>query len=182
MLVHPFAPVYDENSEILILGTFPSVKSRENEFYYGHPQNRFWKMLAAVVKDKIPTSIDEKITFLHKHHIALWDVIASCEITGSADATITNATPNDIASLLKKAPIQKICCNGTKSWELFNKYFSPSKKHNEILQTTSQLVTIASASTQLQIPVVKLPSTSPANAVWRLEKLITTWECEINKK
>lgn len=156
MLSHPFAPVYDEYSEILILGTFPSVKSRENEFYYGHPQNRFWIMLAAIFKDDIPASIDEKITFLHQHHIALWDVIATCEITGSADATITNATPNDIATLLKKAPIRKICCNGTKSWELFQKYIQPDLEY--------------------KIPAVKLPSTSPANAVWTLEKLVAAWE------
>ena len=99
-----------------------------------------------------------KITFLHRHHIALCDVIATCEITGSADASITNATPNDIAGLLTKAPIRKICCNGTKSWELFQKYIQPSLEY--------------------KIPAVKLPSTSPANAVWTLEKLVTAWEKE----
>ncbi len=158
MLCHPFAPVYDEYSEILILGTFPSVKSRENQFYYGHPQNRFWKVLAEVFEDEVPSSIEEKINFLHQHHIALWDVIATCEITGSADATITNATPNDIATLLKKAPIRKICCNGTKSWKLFQKYIQPGMED--------------------KIPTVKFPSTSPANASWTLEKLIATWERE----
>lgn len=159
MLCHPFAPVYDENSEILILGTFPSVKSRENQFYYGHPQNRFWKVLAAVFKDDVLVSMDEKIQFLHRHHIALWDVIATCEITGSADASITNATPNDIAGLLKKAPIRKIYCNGTKSWELFQKYIQPGLEN--------------------KLPIVKLPSTSPANASWTLEKLVAAWEKEI---
>lgn len=158
MLCHPFVPVYDENSKILILGTFPSVKSRENQFYYGHPQNRFWKVLAEVFEDEVPSSIEEKINFLHQHHIALWDVIATCEITGSADATITNATPNDIATLLKKAPIRKICCNGTKSWELFQKYIQPGMED--------------------KIPTVKLPSTSPANASWTLEKLVAAWERE----
>ena len=204
MLSHPFAPVYDENSEILILGTFPSVKSRENEFYYGHPQNRFWKMLAAVFKDDVGkvknvsnvpaglasvpaemanaraccehmssgvsnmmvgsdplynATIDEKIQFLHQHHVALWDVIATCEITGSADASITNATPNDITGLLKKAPIRKICCNGTKSWELFQKYIQLGLEN--------------------KLPIVKLPSTSPANAVWTLKKLVAAWEREL---
>ena len=88
MLVHPFPPVYDAKSEILILGSFPSVKSRENMFYYGHPQNRFWRVLAAVYKSDVPQSIDEKVRFLLEHHIALWDVLASCEITGSADSSI----------------------------------------------------------------------------------------------
>lgn len=160
MPAHPFAPVFDEHSKILILGSFPSVKSRENQFYYGHPQNRFWKVLAAVFEDEVPSSIEEKINFLHQHHIALWDVIATCEITGSADATITNATPNDIAILLKKAPIRKICCNGTKSWELFQKYIQPGMED--------------------KIPAVKLPSTSPANAAWTLEKLVAAWENELS--
>lgn len=157
MLSHPFTPVYDEHAEILILGTFPSVKSRENEFYYGHPQNRFWKVLAAVFEDEVPASIDEKIQFLHQHHIALWDVIATCEITGSADSSITNATPNDIAGLLTKAPIRKICCNGTKAFELYKKYVEP----------------------QTARTAVKLPSTSPANAAWTQEKLVPAWEREL---
>lgn len=202
MFRHPFAPVYDENSKILILGTFPSVKSRENEFYYGHPQNRFWKVLAAVFKDEVPASIDEKIQFLHQHHIALWDVIATCEITGSADASITNATPNDIADLLTKAPILKICCNGTKAWELFQKYIQPgldnvAKLQTELkprdntpalrtklpledyaatLQKKLPLEEKYSEQDHVQIPAVKLPSTSPANAAWTLEKLVAAWE------
>lgn len=192
MLSHPFAPVYDEHSKILILGTFPSVKSRENEFYYGYPQNRFWKMLAAVFEDDVPASIEEKIQFLHQHHIALWDVIATCEITGSADASITNATPNDIVALLKKAPIRKICCNGTKSWELFQKYIQPRLDYAATLRTKLPLGDYAatsqsklpplekfSAQDQVQIPVVKLPSTSPANAVWTLEKLVAAWKREL---
>lgn len=188
MLTHPFAPVYDESSEILILGTFPSVKSRENEFYYGHPQNRFWKVLAAVFAStaggcanapsslKLHTAtIEEKIQFLHEHHIALWDVIASCEITGSADASITNATPNDIASLVTKAQIRKICCNGTKSWELFQKYISLKK--DTLLETKADCKLTATDNTQIEI--VKLPSTSPANAAWTLEKLISAWKKEL---
>lgn len=223
MLTHPFAPVYDENSEILILGTFPSVKSRENEFYYGHPQNRFWKVLAAVFANtaggsantaggsantaggsanktadyvntpddftntsavcantpdclKLHTAtIEEKIQFLHEHHIALWDVIASCEITGSADASITNATPNDIANLVTKAPIRKICCNGTKAWELFQKYINLKK--DTLLETKADFKLTAADNSQIEI--VKLPSTSPANAAWTLEKLISAWKKEL---
>lgn len=157
MLSHPFTPVYDEHAEILILGTFPSVKSRENQFYYGHPQNRFWKVLAAVFQDPVPVIIEEKKAFLLKYHIALWDVIATCEITGSADSSITNATPNDIAGLLTKAPIRKICCNGTKAFELYKKYVEP----------------------QTARTAVKLPSTSPANAAWTLDKLIAEWKKQL---
>lgn len=209
MLTHPFAPVYDENSEILILGTFPSVKSRENEFYYGHPQNRFWKVLAAVFANtaggsantaggsanatngcanktadyantpdclKLHTATSkEKKQFLHEHHIALWDVIASCEITGSADASITNATPNDIANLVTKAPIRKICCNGTKAWELFQKYINLKK--DTLLETKADFKLTAADNSQIEI--VKLPSTSPANAAWTLEKLISVWKKEL---
>lgn len=202
MLTHPFAPVYDESSEILILGTFPSVKSRENEFYYGHPQNRFWKVLAAVFANtaggsanatngcanktadysntpdclKLHTATSkEKKQFLHEHHIALWDVIASCEITGSADASITNATPNDIANLVTKAPIRKICCNGTKAWELFQKYINLKK--DTLLETKADFKLTAADNSQIEI--VKLPSTSPANAAWTLEKLISVWKKEL---
>ena len=150
---HPIEPVFDKNSEVLILGSFPSVKSREQMFFYGHPQNRFWRVMANVMSDELPKTIAEKKVFLLKNHIAVWDVIAQCDIDGSSDVSIKNAVPNNLSKILTVAPIKKICCNGTKAWELYNKY---------ILQTTG-------------IEAVKLPSTSPANAAWSLERLSRTW-------
>lgn len=153
---HTFEPIYDEKSTILILGSFPSVKSREISFYYGHPQNRFWKIMEKIYQTSFH-SIEEKKQFLHEHHIALWDVIQSCEIQGSSDASITNIEVNDIASLLQKTNIQKILVNGKKAEELYQKYLYP-KTH---------------------IPSISLPSTSPANATYSLERLIDIWEKEL---
>lgn len=151
---HTFQPVYDDKSKILILGTFPSVKSRENHFYYGHPMNRFWKVLSALVKTALPVTIEEKKNFLLEHHIAIWDVIQSCSITGSGDASIRDVIPNDFTELLKKAEIKKIYANGNKAYELYMKYvYSNTKKDIE-----------------------KLPSTSPANAGYSLEKLEEKWK------
>ena len=110
---HEFPPEWDAESRILILGSFPSVKSREEQFYYGHPQNRFWKVLAAVYAQEVPNTIEGKKGFLHRNHIALWDVIESCDIIGSADSSIKNAVPADVASLLQKAPISRIFVNGS---------------------------------------------------------------------
>jgi len=151
-MIHPFEPIFDSNSRILILGTFPSVKSREQNFYYGHPQNRFWKVLAAVFGDQVPETVQAKKEFLLRHNTALWDVIASCEITGSSDSSIKNAVPNDIAKILKTADIRQIFCNGSKAFDLYQKFLP-----------------------ELNVDAKKLPSTSPANAAWTLEKLIAEW-------
>lgn len=150
---HTFEPVYDTDSRILILGSFPSVKSREINFYYGHPKNRFWKVTAALVQEPVPQTIEEKREMLLKHHIALWDVIASCDIAGSSDSSIKNVTPNDMERILKQADIQCIFANGDKAYQLFHKY----------------------CAAQGQPPLVKLPSTSPANAAWNLERLTAAW-------
>ena len=150
---HPFDAIYDKNSKILILGSFPSVKSREQKFFYGHPQNRFWKVIAAIFKEEVPKTIPEKKKMLIKNHIALWDTIASCEITGSSDSSITNVIPNDLSHIFKTAKIEKVFCNGTKSYELYQKYIFPNNN----------------------IKAEKLPSTSPANAACNLEKLIKEW-------
>ena len=154
---HPFEAIYDKNSKILILGSFPSVKSREQKFFYGHPQNRFWKVISAIFKEEIPKSIPEKKKMLISNKIALWDVIASCEIIGSSDSSITNAVPNDLTPIFKSATIEKVFCNGPKSFELYQKYIYP--KNN--------------------IKAEKLPSTSPANAAFNLEKLIKEWSLKI---
>ena len=160
LVYHEFAPVYDQHSRILILGSFPSVKSREQQFYYGHPQNRFWKLLAGLLQIPVPESIEEKKQMLLTHHIALWDVIASCEITGSSDASIRNVVPNDISKILQEAPIGKVIANGTKAYELYQKYIYPS---------TGQCCQ-------------KMPSTSPANAAWNMGRLMESWQTVIPAK
>lgn len=154
MLEHPIEPVYDGDSRILILGSFPSIKSREEGFFYGHPQNRFWKVLSAVCETATPVTVDEKRLFLLANRIAVWDVIKSCDIVGSSDSSIKNVVPNDLNIILKYADIRKIFVNGRKAEELYKRYIQP----------------------QIHIEAVCLPSTSPANAVWRLEKLVEEWK------
>lgn len=153
MLEHTIAPVYDERSEILILGSFPSVKSREQQFFYGHKQNRFWKVMAQVLGCETPESIAQKREMLLTHHIAVWDVIASCEITGSSDASIRDVTPNDLSRILNAADIRAIYTNGGKAYQLYQKY---------LLQATGREAYL-------------LPSTSPANAGYSLERLVEAW-------
>lgn len=151
---HPFQPVVDENCRILIVGSFPSVKSREDGFYYGHPQNRFWRMLAAVYEEETPTDIPAKKAFLLRHHIALWDVIASCEIEGSADASVKEAMPVDIEQVIKVAKIEKVLCNGKLAAKLYHQYLEQS----------------------VGLKAISMPSTSPANAACSLMKLVETWK------
>jgi hypoxanthine-DNA glycosylase len=154
MLIHPIRPVFDKDSRILILGSFPSVKSREEGFFYGHPQNRFWRVTAGVFGEAPPTSVDEKKSFLLRNHIALWDVIGSCEIDGSSDSSIRNVTVNDLSVILGTADIQEIFLNGKKADQLYRKYLFPVVKRDGIC----------------------LPSTSPANAAWNMEKLLDAWK------
>ncbi len=153
MIVHPFPPVYDKHSEILILGSFPSVKSREEQFFYGHPKNRFWKVLAAVFDSSVPESIEDKRSFLMSNRIALWDVVCSCEITGSADSSIKNVIPNDIYEILGNSDIKRIFLNGKTAEKYYNKYIKE----------------------KISVEAITLPSTSPANEKWTLEKLISQW-------
>lgn len=153
-VTHTFGPVFNKEARILILGSFPSVKSREQQFYYGHPKNRFWAMLAGVYGEKKPETIEEKKEFLLSHRLALWDVIESCDIMGSSDVSICNVKVNDMDVILQEAPVEQILCNGGKAYELFCKYCNGADMP----------------------PVFKLPSTSPANAAWRLEKLIEVWK------
>lgn len=153
MIKHPFPPLYDKDSKILVLGSFPSVKSREQLFFYGHPQNRFWKVTAAVFGDDVPKSIEDKKAFLHKNHIALWDVIASCDIEGSADSTIKNVVPNDLDAIIKNSKVKRIFVNGKTAEKYYNKY----------------------TKDKLGRAAVCLPSTSPANAAWSIERLVGAW-------
>ena len=150
---HTFPPVYDAESKILILGSFPSVKSREMNFYYGHPQNRFWKVMAHILGVDVPQTVAEKKEMLLMHKVAVWDVIESCTITGSSDTSIRNVVVNDFTEILANSAIETIYVNGTKAYELYHKY--------------------AEKKTGRQ--AVKLPSTSPANAAWSLERLCKEW-------
>lgn len=150
---HNFEPVFNAQSQILILGSLPSVKSRENNFYYGHPQNRFWKLIATLCQAEVPQTIEEKKKLLYDNGIAVWDVIAKCDIIGSADSTIKNVVPNDMQIILDQAPIKRIYANGGKAYELYMRYCYPDCKRE----------------------IVKLPSTSPANAAFSWERLLTVW-------
>lgn len=153
-MIHTIDPVYDEFSRILILGSFPSVKSREQQFFYGHKQNRFWRVLAKVLECGVPEDIPQKKAMLLEHHIAVWDVIASCEITGSSDASIRDVQPNDLSCILSCAKIKAVYTNGGKAHQLYQKYIFPNNGREAVL----------------------LPSTSPANAGYSLERLVDAWE------
>ncbi len=153
MIIHPIKPIFDKNSKILILGSFPSQKSREQMFFYGHPQNRFWRVLANVFGQDIPESVEDKTRFLLSNNIALWDVIASCDIIGSSDSSIKNVVANDLSLILSAANIERIFVNGKTAEKYFNRY-------------TKQII---------GRDAVCLPSTSPANAAWGLEKLVSAW-------
>ncbi len=152
-VLHPIPPLFDENSRTLILGSFPSVKSRDVCFFYGHPQNRFWKLIAMLFGEEAPETVEEKKNLILRHNLALWDTIHSCTITGSSDSSIKNVVPNDISVILKDSKINRIFCNGTASYNLYNKYIYPS----------------------VGIKAVRLPSTSPANAAFSIERLLDSW-------
>lgn len=158
-VTHPFEPIYDKNSKILILGSFPSVKSREDNFYYAHPQNKFWKVLQMIFgsNDSIVTK-EQKTKFLLDNGIAIWDSIKECDIENSADNTIKNAIPNDIKHILENSKIEKILCNGGASFKVFKKYYK----------------------NDLGVRIDVLPSSSPANARYSLDKLASVWAEKIN--
>ena len=152
-LIHPIPPLYDKDCRILILGSFPSVKSREANFFYGHPQNRFWPLLARLFDEPIPLSVEEKSSLALNHHIAMWDSIHSCTIVGSSDSSIRDVVANDLSVILDNSTVERIFCNGATSHKLYMKYIYP---------TTG-------------IKAVKLPSTSPANAAFNMERLELEW-------
>lgn len=153
MIVHPIPPLYNSDSRTLILGSFPSVKSREQAFFYGHPQNRFWRVLAGVFNEAVPQSIEQKREFILSHNLALWDTIESCEITNSSDSSIKNVVPNNLDTILKNSRIERIFTNGKASQKYYDKFLK--QKYGE---------------------AICLPSTSPANAAFSLEKLIKEWK------
>lgn len=155
MLIHPIPPVFDAGSRVLILGSFPSVKSREAAFFYGHPQNRFWKVTSSVFGVEEPRNTEEKKAFLLQNHLAVWDVIGSCDIEGSSDSSIRNVTVNDLGIILETADIRSIFVNGKTAYRYYQKYSQP---------VTGR-------------PAICLPSTSPANAAWDLKRLTEAWMC-----
>ena len=158
-LTHGFGPLYDEASEVLILGSFPSVKSREQAFFYGHPQNRFWRIIAALYGEPVPgtgtseETIAAKRALIHRHHLALYDVIEECDILGSSDSSIRNVVPADLGPILAGSKIARIFVNGKTAGKYYEKYLEP---------VTGIKATV-------------LPSSSPANAAWSLEKLTEAW-------
>ncbi len=151
---HGFEPVFDAGSRVLILGTLPSVRSTAEGFYYGHPQNRFWRLMAELLGERRPGSIEEKTQLLLSGGIALWDVVKRCDIEGSSDASIKNVEPNDISRILSAADIRAIYANGGKAAALYKRYMQPLTGRN----------------------IITLPSTSPANASWSFERLIEAWK------
>ena len=153
-IVRPFGPVYDSESRILILGSFPSVKSREVRFYYGHPRNRFWPLLARLLECPVPETVEQRRDLVLENRIALWDSIEECDITGSSDSSIRNAVPVDIMRVLAAAPVRTIYANGATSGKVYEKYLQG---------ITGREITV-------------LPSTSPANAAWSMERLEEKWK------
>ena len=154
MPIHPIPPLFSEKSETLILGSFPSVKSREAAFFYGHPQNRFWAVLAAVYGCEKPGTVEEKKRLVIENRLALWDVIGECDIQGSADSSIKSVTANDLSVILDNCRIDRIFVNGKTAEKYYNKYTLPKTGIKEVC----------------------LPSTSPANAAWSFERLVEAWK------
>lgn len=152
-ITHPFPPLFDENSDTLILGSFPSVKSREAMFFYGHPQNRFWRVIAALYGEEVPENIEEKKKLILSHNLALWDSIQSCTITGSSDSSVKDVVPNDLSLIINNSKVDRVFCNGALSHKMYMKFIFPITN----------------------IKADKLPSTSPANAAFSLERLIEEW-------
>lgn len=152
-IIHPLSPLYNSNSRILILGSFPSVKTREYGFFYGHPQNRFWPLMEILFQTELSRDISERRAFLLDHHIAVYDSIYQCDIIGSSDASIQQVVPSDLSHITQTAAIQEVFCNGATSYKYYQQYHA----------------------SELGIKGIKLPSTSPANARFRLEDLVQAW-------
>lgn len=154
-IAHGFDPVFDDTSRVLVLGSFPSVLSRENAFYYGNPQNRFWRVVGAVTGEPVPPvdDVPGRRDLLLRHGIALWDVVASCDVRGSSDASIRNVVPADVRRITASAPIEAVLCNGGTAGRLYRRLLEA----------------------EVGLPAETLPSTSPANASWSLERLVGRW-------
>lgn len=153
-VIHPIPPLFDKNSKTLILGSFPSVKSREAMFFYGHPQNRFWRLMAKIFDEEAPQTVEQKKQLVLSHNLALWDSIHSCVVTGSSDSSIKNVVPNDLSVILDNSKVDRIFANGATSYNIYQKYIYPTTR----------------------IKAIKLPSTSLANAAFSLDRLYEAWK------
>lgn len=158
-ITHGFGPYYDHGSTILVLGSFPSVKSREQQFFYGHPMNRFWPMMALLFGKPVPKSIEEKKAFLEASHIALYDVIEECDIKNSSDSSIRNVVVSDLSPILDGSQVRLILLNGRKAGGLFLRYQLPMLKN--------------------RVDYAIMPSTSPANAAISMDQLLDAWGAQI---
>ena len=152
-IIHPIPPLFDADCRVLILGSFPSIKSREAMFFYGHPQNRFWPLMARLFGEPVPMTVGEKKSLALRHHIAMWDSIHACTIVGSSDSSVRDVVPNDLSVILDHSRVERIFCNGALSYQMYRRYILPATG----------------------IEAVKLPSTSPANAAFSMERLIGEW-------
>lgn len=153
-IIHPLKPLYDKNSKILILGSFPSIKTRESGFFYGHKQNRFWKVLSEIFKKEIDEDISKRRKFLLDNKIAVWDSIYKCDIIGSSDSSIKEVVPTNLSEIFEKSDINKVFCNGNTSYKYYEMY----------------------QEKQFGYKAFKMPSTSPANAMYSLDKLVESWK------
>ena len=151
---HPFPPLFNSESKTLILGSFPSVKSREAMFFYGHPQNRFWKLIALLCGEDVPVTTEEKSALILNNRLALWDSVQSCTVTGSSGSSVRDVVPNDLSVIFENSRVNRVFCNGALSYKMYTKYILP----------------------QTGVAAVKLPSTSPANAAYSLELLAEEWK------
>jgi len=153
-LVHSIPPTYDQNSTVLVLGSFPSPKSREGQFNYGHPQNRFWRVISQLAGEPLPTTNEQKRELCLRHGIALWDVIAECDIQGASDTSIRNAKPNKLSLITNAAPIEAVFCTGAKAYQLYRRL---------------------GCAQECGLEAVRLPSTSPANAACKMDQLLEAY-------
>lgn len=158
-IVHPFPPLFCGESDTLILGSFPSVKSREAMFFYGHPQNRFWKLAAMLFGEPVPETIEEKTALILNNRLALWDSIRSCTITGSSDSSVRDVVPNDLSLIFENSRVNRVFCNGALSHKMYMKYIFP----------------------ETNVKAVKLPSTSPANAAFSIDRLYEHWKIILDR-
>ena len=158
-IVHPFPPLFCGESDTLILGSFPSVISREAMFFYGHPQNRFWKLAAMLFGEPVPETIEEKTALILNNRLALWDSIKSCTITGSSDSSVRDVVPNDLSLIFENSRVNRVFCNGALSHKMYMKYIFP----------------------ETNVKAVKLPSTSPANAAFSIDRLYEHWKIILDR-
>lgn len=181
-ITHTLAPIYDDGSRVLILGTMPSPQSRKIGFYYGHPQNRFWRVLAAVFNESVPKTNDERTALILRHHLALWDVLASCTIAGASDASIAEPVPNDLSLVVENAPITTLVTTGGKAAQLLKRFYKVGKGSPDVVIAGKRVVMYEPGDpspkldSEQTLTWITLPSTSPANAAMSLDALVEAYQ------